>query len=369
MDDVFIFSDSEPTARLVYDVYADLLVAFNLHANTEKLTTLRRPFLTTKSTLIYEAGRQANDFFGKLFVEAEQGTLTPKKVFSQWKLTKSYIDSIKALCSSRSSNYDEVASFLTSVITERIKRLVNNDLSADSADCAETYLSAFNVLIDVLFFLYSVAPSVGASYKLSTSLILAFRFSKRHLPEYHSTLSQQLYDLAATLLLEQCGKSHAEGVEGFVNLEYLNIVLAIRELGDSYLLPKRVLNDLFLNGKNLTYFTIVSCLFYIRNDKQYEEVRKKIIKAVVTKLANLTDILMSSEKAYLLLDMLSCPYIPDKEKSRWIKKLYAVLQKTQPGLVEINAFLSTAKATHWQVDWADVDLLNSLEKKELKQAY
>lgn len=369
VDDLFIFAESEDVAQLIYGVYSDILVSFNLHANATKSLSFHRPFLTTKSRLIYEAGRHANEFFDKFLVDAGQGALAPKPVFSQWKLTKSYIDSIKALCSYNEANYDEIASFLISVITERIKKLVNNNLNDQPPELADRYLRAFEVLLDVLFFLYSVAPSVGASYKLSTSIILSFRFSKQHMPEHVSTISQRIYDLASTLLLDQCGRRHGEGVDGFIHLECLNIVLAIRELGGDYLLPQQILSDLFVRDKALTYFTIVSCLFYIRAEPQYEEVRTKVLKAVSAKLRNLTDILMNSEKAYLFLDMLSCPFIPELTKRHWVKSLFSVLKKTAPTTAELTTFLTAANTTHWQIDWADVDLLNSLEKKELKQAY
>lgn len=369
VDDVFIFAINENIAKCVYEVYADVLVAFNLHANIAKSSTIQRPFLTTKSRLIFEAGTKTNEFLSKFLEESTVGSLAPKRIFSKWKLTKSYIDSIKALCSTNSASYDEVASFLISVITERIKRLVNGDLEKCDVEVQDAYLAVIEVLADILFFLYSVAPSVGASYKLSTSLILVFRFSEKYLPVHSGTISHQLYTLAARLLLEQCGKPHAEGVDGFVNLEYLNIVLAIRELGDHHLLPAHVLDDLFIKDRRLSYFTIVSCLFYIRDEDQYKTIRKKILRSASSRLGNMSDILMNSEKTYLLLDLLSCPFVPDSNKSIWLKSLYSVLQKTLPNNAEINAFLAVVCDGHWQIDWRDVDLLNSLEKKELKQAY
>lgn len=369
VDDVFIFARDENNARRVYDVYSDLLVGFNLHANTAKSTTIRRPFLTLKSRLIFEAGHQANDFFDKFLLQKDVSTLVPKKIFSRWKLTKSYIDSIKSLCSSSKSNYDEVASFLISVITERVKRLVNYIPDSDDTSDQTACVSALEVLLDVLFFLYSVAPSVGASYKLSTSLILALRFSKRHLPEHSTTVAQRIYDLAAVLLLEQRGVNHANGIDGFVHLEYLNIVLAVQELGSTYLLPPEVIEELFIKNKQLTYFTIVSCLFYVRDDSQYERIRKALLKAARKKLSDMSDILMNSEKTYLLLDLLSCPFVRDDQKKLWIKNLYKVLQKPQPNSAELTAFLVTMTQTHAHIDWRDIDLLNSLEKKELKQAY
>lgn len=369
VDDVFIFATSEDVAHHVYAVYSDVLIAFNLHANVAKSSTMRRPFLTTKSRLIFEAGVKTNEFLAK-FLEADGlGILKPKKILSKWKLTKSYVDLIKSLCSSSLSSYDEIASFLMSVITERIKSLVNADLDNCNDEIQEEYFSAIEVLMDILFFLYSVAPSVGSSYKFSTSLILVSRFSKKYLSLHAETVCHQLYTLGSKLLVEQCGNSHADSVDGFVNLEYLNIVLAIRELGEHHLLPPRVLDELFIKERRLSYFTIVSCLFYIKDDVQYQKIRRKIIRSASSKLSDMSDILMNSEKTYLLLDLLTCPFIPDSKKSIWIRAFYSGLKKAPPNKAEISAFLSVVCDGHWQIDWREVDLLNSLEKKELKQAY
>ncbi len=369
VDDVFIFARNVDTARRVYDTYSDVLMSFNLHANTAKATTIHRPFLTSKSRLIFEAGRQANDFFDKFLFQENRGTLAPKKIYSHWKLTKSYIDSVKSLCSSSGSSYDDVASFLVSVTTERIKQLVNYSSSDKDAIDHNEYASAVEVLLDVLFFLYSVAPSVGASYKLSTSLILVLRFSNRHLPEHSATIAQRIYDLSAALLFEQRGIKHAEGIDGFVHLEYLNIVLAIRELGSTYLLPPEVIDEIFIKGKQLTYFTIISCLFYVRDDQKYACIREVLLKSAREKLSDMSNILMNSEKAYLLLDLLFCPFVSNAQKELWVTSLYKVLQKPKPSSTDMQAFLGAATSIRAQVDWADVDLLNSLEKKELKQAY
>lgn len=369
VDDVFIFARNVDTARRVYDIYSDALISFNLHANTAKTTTIHRPFLTSKSRLIFEAGRQANDFFDKFLSQGNGGTLVPKRIYSHWKLTKSYIDSVKSLCSSSGSSYDDVASFLVSVTTERIKQLVNYSSSDKDASDHNEYASAVEVLLEVLFFIYSVAPSVGASYKLSTSLILVLRFSNRHFPENSATIAQRIYDLSAALLFEQRGIKHADGIDGFVHLEYLNIVLAIRELGSTYLLPPEVIDEIFINGKQLSYFTIISCLFYVRDDQKYSCIREVLLKSAREKLSDMSNILMNSEKAYLLLDLLFCPFVSDAQKKLWVTSLYKVLQKSPPSSADMQAFLEAATSTHAQVDWADVDLLNSLEKKELKQAY
>lgn len=369
VDDVFIFADSEDVARLVYEAYADVLVSFNLHANLAKSSILKRPFLTRKSKLIFEAGHETNEFLEKFLEDSGFGVIKPKRIFSQWKLTKSYIESIKVLCFSSSVDYDEVSPFLIAVIAERIKKLVNTDSLENDPEVDGFYLSAIEVLVDVLFFLYSVAPSVASSYKLSTSLILIIRFGNKYLPEHSEKISHRLCSLTTNLLLDQCGKPHAESVDGFVNLEYLNVALSIRELGGNYLLPPEIFNDLFIGKRRLSYFTIISWLFYIRDDVRYKSIRRRLIRLACAKLGKLSDIFMNGENAYLLLDLLSCPFIQDSYKKKWISSLYSVLQKTLPSATTVGEFLASATTGHWQIDWADVDLLNSLEKKELKQAY
>jgi hypothetical protein len=369
VDDVFIFTKDDKVARLVYETYADVLVSFNLHANSAKSVRLTRPFLTRKSRLIDEASHITNNFIDKFLIQNGNSSLQPKRIFSPWRLTKSYIDSIKTLCSHNDANYEEIASFLISIITERIKKIVNNDLSKESSESRLEYLSAIKILLDVLFFFYSVSPSVSASYKLSTSLILSIRFTRKNLVEHTASLSQRIYDLTTTLLADECVKPDSEGVGGFIRLESLNVVLAVRELGGNYLLPEAMIDELFVSEREMSYFTIASCLFYIKSDTQYSNLRSKVLSAITKKLSDLSDIFSNSEKAYLLLDMLTCPFIQDTKKSDWLKALHALLGKTPPTAAQRSSFLISSAQGHWQVNWNDVDLLNSLEKKELKQAY
>ncbi|MCP1634921.1 hypothetical protein J2T32_003399, partial [Kerstersia gyiorum] len=311
VDDVFIFARDESIANRIYDKYADVLIDFNLHTNTAKSTCIGRPFSSSKARLVYDAGQQANSFFEKFLEQTGTGVLCPKAIHNKWKLTKSYIDSVKALCHSNESTYDEIASFLISVITERVKRLVNHDDPSSTIQDSE-YVDAFIVLLDVLFFLYSVAPSVGASYKLSTSLILAARFSKEHLPAGYPTVHQKIFDLTCSLLHDQCGMKHAGDIEGFVHLESFNIALATRELGDNHLLPPEIIDKLFVSAGKLTYFTIVASLFYVRDSNIYQELRTKLLDAAVEKLSDLSDVLMNSKRPANALLTISIPAPSDE---------------------------------------------------------
>jgi hypothetical protein len=369
VDDLFIFAKTEAIANKVYGKYADVLLEFNMHANSAKSNLIKRPFLTNKSRLIFESSRGVNEFFDKFLDQINRESLVPRKIYSQWKLARSFVESLRSLCAENDSTYDDISSFLISAITERIKKLVNSNPAEHEDLLPDVWVGSLEVLLDVLFFLYSVAPSVGASYKLSASIILSHRFVKQHLPEYVPVVSQRIFDLAVTFLERQSLSDYPDEIDSFVHLESLNVMLAVQELGNHYLLPVHVLERLFVKPERLSYFTIVSVLFYVRDNPFYSSVRDTVLKAVVDVLRDMSDIFMSAEKAYLLLDMLACPFVSESQKKKWIKSFYSVLKKTAPSGVDLSNAISDFVKAHAQVDWSDVDLLNSLEKKELKQAY
>ncbi len=360
---------TEKVARRVYKAYADVLIGFNLHVNTAKSVSMTRPFVTNKSRLIQAASNEANKFVDK-FLETTNDTavLLPKTIRSRWRLTKSFIEAIKALCSYNQVNYDEIAAYLIAVLTERVKKLVAIEIINDPITAEHRYRDVILVLLDVLYFLYGVSPSVGASYKLCTSVILIIRFTKKHLPELEGTAAHAIYELTQMLLSEH-ESSNPDDIDGFLPLEVLNIILASRELDYNYLLPESTVTALFSDESNHSYFSIVSCLFYIRDESAYENLRKSMLGVADKKLADLSDLRMNSEKTYLLLDLLTCPYVRDKRKIVWVKRAFVALGLARPTKLEISTFLLSTQTVHVHINWRDVDLLNSLEKKELKQAY
>ena len=369
VDDVFIFAQDEKTAKTVYECYSDVLISFNLHPNTLKSKLYTRPFVTLKSRITREASVLINTFLDRFLEQGiSEEVLEPKKIHYPWRLTRSFVNSVKSLCSYNNVTYDEISTYLIAVLVERVKKLVNVSKDVITKKQNEIiYRDACIVLIDALYFLYSVSPSVSASYKLCTAIIVLIRFSER-LGQYGECLKQRLYELTAQLLeSDTIGKGAA--VDSFIPLELVNVVLTIRELENRYLLPLEVIEKLFMGRNTFTYFDIVSCLFFVRNENQYIKIKRRLISASKKKLKTFSDILMNTEKACLLLDLLACPYVDNALKKEWITRLYQRFDQPLPSVDKITNFLQSVQEHYWFVDWKDVDLLNSLEKKELKQAY
>lgn len=371
VDDVYIFAKKVDVATAVYECYADALTGYNLQTNTAKSTRSERPFISNKSRLIHEISRETNAFLEK-FLTKESGvrTLIPHRIRDPWALTRSFVASIRALCSHNEVHYDELSSYLVAVLSERVKSVIGGVDSIEDEFAQKDYLNAILVLLEIIYFLYAVSPSVSGSYKLCSSILLSIRFAKQHLPNGYPTLAQRVYELTYTHLAEE-RSSNARSVKGFLPLETLNLLLAVRELGDAYLLPEEIVSSLFESEQaELSYFQIMCCLFYAGGSKAHKSLQERAITAIETKLADLSDLAVNTEKAYLLLDVLCCPHIADSKKRLLVKSAYkSAFSITQPLKAEITSFLSGLSGKNWQVSWTGVDLLSMLEKKELKQVY
>ena len=368
VDDVYIFGKNEELVKKVYSVYADILIQFNLHTNVSKSVIQHRPFVSKKSRLIHGTNHLANLFFDIFLENSISNQLKPKNIHYPWKLAKSFIDSIKSLCATNEVDYDEISSFIISSINERVKRLINikeNILEEE----VKNYFNAIKTILDVVFFLYSVAPSVSSSYKLSTTIILLVRFTRSQLKIHEEEICHKIYDLTNQLLLDESQRQKSNPVEGFIHLEYINVLLAVRELDEPYLVSESIIEGIFPKNNSFSYFTVVSCLFYIRNADGYDNIRQRLIKYLSHQFSDLNDILTNSEKAHLFLDMLNCPYLPIKERRKWVKGISKTVLRTSINNTQSEEILNQMRNEYWQTNWSDIDLLNSLEKKELKQAY
>lgn len=371
VDDIYVFGNTRKVINDVSEIISDELSKQNLYLNSKKSELIQRPFVTKKSKVINKAKAEANMFirsFAK--IDSENKTLSPLDIHSTWRLTRSYLTRIKTLCSDLNVEYSEVSGFLIGFFCERVKKLVSVEEGVKSIDqeFQVKYKKALLVLLDVLFFLYQVSPSVQSSYKFCTSIILIVRFSKKYLIDISTDIEHRIFELTSELI-DEMHDSVNSPVPSRVMLEKINVVLSISELDSSYALRCEQLEELFLADPIIDYFTIVSGLYYVGGDNSYNDITQGLLKSASEKLSDMSDLLTSSEKTYLLLDLLSCPYVPNLKKQKWIERAFTAFEESQPTSTELNLFLSASLDFQSSTNWKDLDLLNSLERKELNSTY
>lgn len=385
VDDVFIFASTEDDVKKIYNEYVNVLWNFNLHANTAKTIISHRPFVSKKTRLIYQANEVVNSYFNKMVTKTKGDNLILAKINSVAKFKRAFIDSIKNLCAQYEMKYDDIASYIISVqarwvkdlikLQKNMKELDNNSGSSNSQNTEQINqeeieircYKIFNIIIEIAFFLYSVAPTVNSSYKLSSIIIRINNFVEKNMPSFKEEIANQLFNLTCQLFTAKSKKQELAQNEA-VNLELINIMIALSVLDDQYKLPEYLIEELFFQTDKTNYFSIISLLFYIKNEDEYSGLKDELVKIIEIKLADLNDLESSSEKIHLLLDTISCPYITSQVRERLIMKLLEKIKfETKKNIDEI---LKEVNKCYWFVNWnKEVSLLNFLVKKEIQQVY
>ena len=362
VDDIYIFAKNEVLAAKALEIYTDELGKFNLHANKLKEKHYKRPFFTQKSRVIKGINTIINEFIEKFLERPSPDALSlrPKEIFFPNRLIRSFIDEIKLVCSTEDLPYDEISPYVISSLYNRVKWLINLDDTKISDENSSNLKDACIVLIELIFFFYAVAPTVSASYKLCSAIIFASRFAETTIKVHEQTIKQRIFELSLELLSGDIAALQA-GIDRFVLLEAINILLATRDLGADYLMPEVVIEKLC--NTDASYFHLVSYLFYIKDHVRYDTLRTKVIGTIDEALSQLDDIHVDAEKACLLLDALSCRFIPEKQKKTWVAGLCAAASKPRPSTADFDAFFVETNDRHWFVNWDQVDLLSALERR------
>jgi hypothetical protein len=102
---------------------------------------------------------------------------------------------------------------------------------------------------------------------------------------------------------------------------------------------------------------------------EYRPIFNQILRQLDRRFQNLESVVEDAELALLCLDAICCPYIRQDRRRNWLKQLFQDAHLQQPSAADVAAFFSQVSDRNWFVNWKEPDLLNCLERKELKRAY
>jgi len=375
VDDYFIFTNDHRVATTIFAELESELAKLKLGVNESKIRQYTRPFMTEKSKSILDAKQLLSEFVKKFTYQqrSDKSNLRATQIYKHDRLFLSFCSDVKACCSNNKCSYDEVSGYLISALKNRAVALMNSFKPHDPSEAEEsshppefTY-EALALVIKCTFFLYNVAPSVNASYKLSMLVVMICRFSKKEIPDFAPALiSTILSEVTRTIESSTLERR----ISGFVDLETQNILLAASEFSNEQGITAATLERAFISpGRPASYFNVVSAMYYIRTDPGYSVLRKWVYDSVEEILSRNTPYKKDAEKALTALDFISCPYIDVQRRTTWAKDLLSNLNLSNTDPTELSDLLKDFESLPWFVDWREVDLLNLLERKELRSVY
>ena len=379
VDDYIVFSENEKIAKQLANEISDKLSEINLYISSTKLQKYSRPFNTNKSSIITQAKNLIQDFETRLFEEQKidgKKFLRPKKINNTNSLIKHFINQIKYICGLQNEGYINISSYLVSTLSNRIIRLIEGETNNikgglkddDEADkLRQQYREALMVILDLMFFFYTVCPQVPSASKLSKTIIIMDNFfSKKyegHIDRFRGRVMESIMELSFN-------KQNENNRKRFVSLESLNILLSTSEFGENYLIPEEKLWSLLDPKCGPSYFFIVSLLYYIKDHSKYDSIRVHLEQRIIKLIENEGNLEFSSETAHLFLDSLSCPYLSQATRLT-ILDIYLQLndQDLDESVTSKEKYLDDLQTKYWFIKWRKLDLIKLLERKELNNAY
>lgn len=402
VDDYFIFYNDEATKETIHSLYKLELRKYKLYLNDSKAKLYDKPIITELSIakqkisdllnkdLAFKVNEQDKTLEVGEAVEEETETDSEVEENKEAKY-KIYVSSnklitrFKTIIKETKVEYKDILNYVLASIDKKVEKLISTyDESEKNLKKEKAYTEAILQILDVTFFLYSVSPRVNSTIKLCMVIDKITSFINRNNKDKSETFSfdnkhrvfKKISDEVSQVLNKNKSSEH-------IQVETLYLLVALRELGREYRLDIKLLCKYFniktdeadekkFEINSLNYFSITVLFFYIKDADRYKYLRYELMKYVTTlfKTEGRDNIRKKAELVFLLMDILTCPYVDDQtktdkdEKYRYKKKLLSL-----SGVDSANHIGIIEKEKFWFTKWTDFKLGNELESKRSQEVY
>lgn len=378
VDDIMIFSISDEVAVDVLNVTVDALREYKFNINDSKTLRASRPFITeqSKSMRLVKNGYKA--LLEKLLVadeKSEKKTRTPKVIFNRKSVLRTYLEEVKMACFGTPLNYGIVAGYLISSFSNLLINFVDSNLDLNFTDESELnrYANFLYLIIEIIFHLYTVSPNQNGSIKIGLVVHSACMFFDAKVPQESNSVRSLIYTLSIDFFNSSSFYASAKDNNDYATIESLNMLAAIKILGENFLISPQIIKRIvgISKGRTMSYFEIITLLYYLGNNKEseYVKIKEEAVKQAKKIVSTLDDIKQNSEKFHLLLDLLACPFIEEETQLALTISLWKHIYHKAPTEVQAKKLQQDFARYPWFTSWSSAEILNSLEKKALLRSY
>ncbi len=404
VDDYFVFYNDEITKETIHALYKLELRKYKLYLNDSKAKQYGKPIITELSIAKLKISDLLNKYlafkvnekdktveFSEADNEEAEADTDSEIGESKEAKYKIYVSSnklitrFKTIIKETKVEYKDILNYILASIDKKVEKLISTyDESENNLKKEKTYTEAFLQILDVTFFLYSVSPRVNSTIKLCMVIDKITSFINRNNKDKSKTFTfdnkhrvfKKISDEVSQVLNKNRSSEH-------IQVETLYLLVALRELGREYRLDIKLLCKYFnieadesdekkFKIGSLNYFSITVLFFYIKDADRYKFLRYELMKYVTThfRTEGEDNIRKKAELVFLLMDMLTCPYIDDQTKTtkddkyRFKKKLLSL-----SGIDSANHIGIIEKENFWFTKWTDFKFGSELESKRSQEVY
>ncbi|PSW32988.1 RNA-dependent DNA polymerase [Photobacterium phosphoreum] len=372
VDDYIVFGMTDETCNIVSNVISDCLSDYNLYINSDKVSKLERPFCTDKSKTIISLSQCLDYFettiFSKEYLSARK--YYPSQIYKKNNFINKFMNEVRLVALSSDKNgYSEVSSYLVSFFAKRIEASMKyySDYMKDNGKDG-IFINNIEIMIELMFFYYKVHPTVNSSNQIAKIIVSLVEFLELSSPL--SRLSPRIKELVTSSIKNFTFDKNKNGKrKGYLSIERLNVILSTSEFGECFRLPEYYFHDLIKNSGKLNYFEVISFLYYFKNHQECNEIKSEIIESSIEKLVSFELIQNDSELVHMLLDLTSCPYLSQENRTKLLSIIYDGVSNPKPTDQELSSYLASISGVYWFVNWENLNIKQLIERNELKSQY
>ena len=369
VDDYFIFFNDETDYKIISEETEACLNEYKLGLNTNKEVIYHKPIITE----ITIAKRKISELLSeKIAIEvSEDGEDEDGNPVYGGKIninSKPLITKYKSILSESGAGYKDVINYTLSIVERKVSEIFNKYKKVKKGDSLyRSFLKSIHSVVEFCFFIYAAAPRVNTTIKLSRVLKTIIDFSKTDnvsRDDMHQVFKRISDDVA--FIISKYGSG------SYTQVETLYLLAVMSEMGKNYWIEESVLVKYF-GGRyktsgavcfegDLNYFSITVLIFYIKNKKRYERLKKGLEGLIISKFKENADSLYKNTECVLLaLDCICCPYLDVAFKKKLLRK-YEI-----GGLATQEAVINYKK--NWFTKWSDFEFGKELDAKQSEAVY
>lgn len=357
VDDYFLFYDDDKHKDLILDCFKRNLKEYGLYISDSKSVLYTKPIVTDLTIAKVKITDLLDDELG---IECSEDS---------WKVgfnSNKVITRFKIIVKESNIEYKDIINYSLAVIEKRVLKILS---AFHSEQNKQEYLNSFIKyllsILDLSFFIYSVAPRVSSTIKVVSLLSKVLQFIK--LSPNGEIKDHQIESIYTKIYTNVCSILEKNKLHQYTQNENIYLLIVLSELGRAYRLSVDELSNYFMSCSNLTelnYFTITALLFYMKNIKRFDGIKDRLLNVIKAKFktANKDNIKKDTEMTLLLMDLLTCPYIDDTFKQGILKDSYGINSEA-----EQNDVIGFQK--YWFIKWTNFNLAEEIEMKKGQEVY
>jgi sulfur relay (sulfurtransferase) DsrC/TusE family protein len=381
VDDYFVFYNNAVDKDNILKEYRLQLKEYKLYINDSKTLPYEKPIITEitiaklKITdlldeyLSYNIKPVNNNKESK--INENPNNENGEKKGTIYVSSNKLITKFKIIIKETKIDYKDILNFTLAVIERKLHKIIKdyNSIANENRN-QKNFTKSILEILEFTFFLYSVSPRVNTTIKLCRILRILTEYlnSKGDINnDLKHLVFKKIFDNIYFVLQKNKSLEHTQ-------VETLYLLIALRELGEEYWLDINTLCEYFNIIKNdrdsnyccdkkLNYFTITVLLFYIKNERRYNDLKIFIQNHILKRFENIRNenVGQEAELVFLLFDILSCPYLENS-----FKREILVMHGITDSELQISIII---KRKFWFTKWTEFDFGSELDAKKSQEVY